>query len=55
MGDLCLDGKIILKLISKMYVVRIPTGFIWLRIGSDCVSIVNGVMNLCVPWNSGNF
>jgi hypothetical protein len=55
MGDLCLDGKIILKLILKMYGVTIWTGFIWLRIRSNCVSIVNGVMNLCVPWNSGNF
>jgi hypothetical protein len=35
LGDLDVDGKIILKLILKKYNERVLTGFIWLRIGTN--------------------
>jgi hypothetical protein len=34
-GNLVVDGRILLKLMLKKYVVRMETGFIWLRIGSN--------------------
>jgi hypothetical protein len=35
LGDLGIDGKILLKSNLKEWVVRIKTGFVWLRIVSS--------------------
>jgi hypothetical protein len=35
LGDLNIDGRIILKWLIKKYVVRMWTDFMWLRIGSS--------------------
>ena len=46
------DGRIILEWVIKKSVRR--TGLIWLRIGNEWRAVVNVVMNLRVPYNSGN-
>ena len=46
------DGRIILEWALKKSVRR--TGLIWLRIGNEWRAVVNMVMNLRVPYNSGN-
>jgi len=34
LGDLGVDGRIILKLIIKIYDMSVCTGYVWLRIGT---------------------
>jgi hypothetical protein len=47
--DLCLDGRIILKVIIMKEDVRMWTGLIWLKIGGQWLAVVNTVINLWFP------
>ena len=44
-----------IKTICKNWSAETQTGLIWLRIGAGGRELVNEVINLRVPWNSGNF
>lgn len=47
--DLDVDGRVILKYISKIYDRRTWTGLIWFRIKTNGGPVLNQVMNIGVP------
>ena len=55
-GDPGIDGRIILRWISRKWDVGVWTGLVWFRIMNErWRALVNAVRTLGVPQNSGNF
>jgi hypothetical protein len=44
-GDLCSDGRITVKCVLNEQVVRVKTGFAWIRI-AKWLAFLNTVMNI---------
>jgi hypothetical protein len=52
LGDIGVDGRIVLKRIVKKQGVKMWPGFVWIRIGFSGGLFVIAVTNLWVPQNA---